>query len=102
MTVSNSGRDKNTHRVSPSQRSLAARIGAYHLHASYDSRQITAAARKAFMNRFEIEVDPRKELPEAERLRRAEAARKAYFTRLAYQSAKARAGRSSGKDVGCD
>jgi hypothetical protein len=36
------------------------------------------------------EVDPDRELPEAERFRRAEHAKKAYFTRLALKSAQAR------------
>lgn len=71
-------------------RSLGARIGAYQLHASYDSREITAPARRAFMARFEREVDPEGALTPKERARRADMARKSYFTRLAYRSAKAR------------
>jgi hypothetical protein len=47
------------------------------------------------MRRFERQVDPDGTLPEAERLRRAEAARKAYFTGLAFKSAKARRERRS-------
>lgn len=50
----------------------------------------TAPARAAFMDRFEREVDPDGTLDPAARARRAEHARKAYFTRLALQSAKAR------------
>jgi len=50
----------------------------------------TAPARQAFDRRFELEVDPDGVLPEAERLRRAEYARKAYFQRLALKSAAAR------------
>lgn len=42
------------------------------------------------MSKFELEVDPDKVLPEAERQRRAEAAKKAYFTRLALKSVQAR------------
>lgn len=34
------------------------RIAAYSLHAKYDSKDITRAARAAFMARFEAEVDP--------------------------------------------
>jgi hypothetical protein len=42
------------------------------------------------MARFDDEVDPGRELPEAERRRRADQAKKAYFTRLALRSAQAR------------
>lgn len=69
---------------------MRARIGAHALHASHDSRELTVPARAAFLARFEAEVDPDGILPEAERRRRAEHARKAYFARLALASAKAR------------
>ncbi len=65
-------------------------MAAYVLHSRYDSRELTAPARRAFNDRFEKEVDPDGNLPPAERQRRAEAARKAYFTRLALKSAQAR------------
>jgi hypothetical protein len=81
--------------MTPEQRSLRGRIGAYSLHARYNSREITEPARRAFLSRFEREVDPDGVLPEAERLRRAEYARRAYFARLALASAKARAARRS-------
>jgi diacylglycerol kinase family enzyme len=45
------------------------------------------------MRRFLDEVDPLRALPEAERNRRAERARKAYFTKLAYLSSRARSQR---------
>ena len=69
---------------------LRGRIGAYALHAQRNPQDTTAAARKRFLERFEEEVDPNHQLPRAERQRRAMAARKAYFTRLALRSAKAR------------
>jgi hypothetical protein len=50
----------------------------------------TAAARKAMLDRFEREVDPDGTLTSVERARRAEHARKAYFTRLALKSAQSR------------
>ncbi|MCV6965925.1 hypothetical protein BST27_17090 [Mycobacterium intermedium] len=56
----------------------------------------TAAARKAALDRFEREVDPNGELPPAERAKRAENARKAYFKRLALKSAQARKRRAAG------
>lgn len=79
-----------------SERSLHARLAAYELHAQHDSRDLTAKARATFLRRFEDEVDPARELPEAERIRRAEAKRKAYFTRLALKSAQARRQRAQG------
>ena len=75
----------------PSQRVLAARVGAHSLHAGTDSRQVTKRAREKFLARFDDEVDPDRVLPVAERARRAEHARKAYFARLALKSLKARA-----------
>lgn len=70
--------------------SLRGRIGAYVMHSRNDSRATSAKAREAFMRRFELEVDPEGVLPAAERARRADAAQKAYFTRLALRSAQAR------------
>lgn len=72
------------------ERSLRARIAAYSLHSKYDSSDITRAARAAFLARFENEVDPFGVLSDSERQRRAEAAKKAYFHRLAAKSAAAR------------
>lgn len=75
---------------SAGERSLAGRLGAYIVHSRYDGLQITAAARAAFQSKFEREVDPDGVLPDAERLRRAEMARKAHFAKLALKSAQAR------------
>ncbi len=77
-------------RLTASQRTLRARIAAYTLHAQRDPRQTTAAARAAFLDRFERDVDPQLQLAPDERRRRAEAARKAYMSRLALASARAR------------
>ena len=79
-----------TGELTPEQRSLRARMAAYALHAKYDARVTTQPARDAFMARFERQVDPDGMLPETERRRRAEAAKKAYFTGLALKSARAR------------
>ena len=76
--------------LTPNERALRARLAAHALHAGVDSRQHTEPARRAFMARFEDEVDPDRTLPPAERARRAEHAKKSYFTRLALQSAQAR------------
>lgn len=81
--------------MTPSERVLRARLAAYALHAKYDARETTAAARAAFLDRFERDVDPDGVLSAPERQRRAQAARKAYFTRLALRSAQARRARSA-------
>lgn len=76
---------------SPQQRALRARLASHTSWANTtDPSARTAPARKAALDRFEREVDPDGTLPPAERTRRAEHARKAYFTRLALASAKAR------------
>ena len=88
--------------LTPTERALRGRIGAFTLHARHDPRATTAAARLAFNGRFVDLVDPERTLPEEERRRRVEAARKAYFTRLAYrsvQSRRARKSRNHGPDV---
>jgi hypothetical protein len=78
-----------------SQRALAARVAAHSKWAVTDPIEGTAAARRAFLDRFEREVDPDGVLPPAERARRAEHARKAHMTRLALASAKARSRRAA-------
>lgn len=76
--------------LSPSERGQRARIAAHSRWAKHDPVEGTAAARAKFLLRFVDQVDPNRELPEAERLRRAESAKQAYFLRLAYKSARAR------------
>ena len=85
-----------THGLSPAERCLRARLAAHTMHARNDARQTTRAARTAFLARFEAEVDPDGALDPEERRRRAEHARRAYFTRLALASAKARRARRQG------
>lgn len=77
---------KTTH----AERVLIGRLGAYVLHSRYDSRELVRPARQAFLLKFERKVDPGCVLDPDERARRADMARKAYFTRLAIASAKAR------------
>ena len=76
--------------LTPTERTLRARLAAHALHAQHDSRELTAPARAKFLEGFEDEVDADRVLPEKERQRRAKHARKAHFTRLAFQSARAR------------
>ena len=71
-------------------RSQAARIGAHWLHATHDSRELTANGRAVFLSRFDRLVDPNGVLSEAERERRAAHARKAYMLQLAKRSAEVR------------
>jgi hypothetical protein len=69
------------------------RLGAAVMHSRNDSRLTTSAARAVFNARFEREVDPDGLLPESERRRRAEHARRAYYQRMSMASARARARR---------
>lgn len=80
--------------LTPEQRILRARMGGLARSAQYDGREVTAKARQAF-NNWEEKVDPDGLLPSPERRRRAEAAKREHFTRLAYLSAKARASRKA-------
>lgn len=63
--------------LTPSERSMRARIAAHSLHARYDSRELTAPARKAFMDSFE---------------------RKAHYTAMALKSAQVRRWRNASSD----
>ena len=74
--------------MTPTERTLRAKVGAYSLHAQ--GKTNTGPARSAFMARFERQVDPDSVLSESERQRRAECARKAYFARLGLQSSRTR------------
>ena len=76
--------------LTPAQRTLRARLGAYTLHATHDPKETTAAARRAFLGGFERQVDPDGVLPDGERQRRARYARKAHFAQLALKSARTR------------
>jgi hypothetical protein len=76
--------------VADSLASIRGRAGAHALHSKYDSRELTANGRAKFLQKFIDEVDPARELPEAERLRRAEHALRSYMAKLALRSAKAR------------
>lgn len=76
--------------LSPSERILRAKLAAHTKWATTDPVEGTAAARAAFLDRFEDQVDPDRVLDPVERARRAASARKAYFTRLALKSAQAR------------
>jgi hypothetical protein len=76
---------------SPSIRQISGKVGAHESWARTPDRPArTANGRRAFLERFEREVDPDNKLSPAERNNRAEHAKKAYFQRLALKSAQAR------------
>ena len=82
-----------TCKIDPAILSLRGKLGGLANAAKNDPRDYTARARSTFLAKFEHEVDPDGILPEGERLRRAEAAKKAHFARMALKSAKKRARR---------
>ncbi|MHB9858585.1 hypothetical protein [Streptomyces sp. YIM S03343] len=80
------------------QRRIRARIAADTLWSkTEDPSAHTAPARAAFLDRFERQVDPDGTLAPEERARRAEHARKAYFSRLALASSRARAAKAAAR-----
>lgn len=84
--------------LSPSQRSLRARIANAARLAQYDARDLTrdaTAASPARLSYWTRRVDPNLELDEVERERRAQSAKRAHFLTLAAKSADARRRRSS-------
>ncbi|WP_020658350.1 hypothetical protein [Amycolatopsis benzoatilytica] len=75
----------------PEQRQLAARIASHTSWALTEDRTArTAPGTRAFLDRFEKQVDPDGVLAPAERAKRAESAKKAYFLGLAAKSAESR------------
>ena len=96
----NGGQLQGTVMTTPGQRSLRARLGGLATSARHGGAEQTAPARRAFMLRFEHEVDPERLLPPDERERRATAARRLYFAQLAWQSSIARSKRHESKRRG--
>lgn len=88
--------------MTPAERALKGRMGAYLSWANTENPSArTKPGRDAFLARFEREVDPNNELPEAERKRRAEFKRKAHMQSLAAKSAqKRRENRAAGRKPG--
>lgn len=76
--------------LTPQERSLRATIAANTSWAKTEDRAArTANARAALREKFYDEVDPERKLPPAEREKRAENARKAYYARIALKAATA-------------
>jgi hypothetical protein len=86
--------------LTPEQRIQRARLAAHTRWSQHDSVEHAHKMRAAFEQRFLDEVDPDRELPEDERYRRAEHARKAFYTDLAYRSARARRLGAEADDAG--
>jgi hypothetical protein len=78
----------------PKAKSLSHQIAANVRWSKEDPTRQGEILRAGLERRFLDEVDPNRELSEAERIRRAESARKAFYQRLALASAKARRERS--------
>ncbi len=76
--------------LTPAERTLRARVGAYALHARRDPLETTRAARETFLANFERRVDPDGLLDPADRKCRALAARHEHFARLALRSVMSR------------
>lgn len=81
--------------LTPEQRSQRARMGGLATSARHDSKEYTQPAHEGWFNRFLNEVDPRGELPEPERMRRALAAQRLYMQKLAWKAAKTRKARAN-------
>lgn len=74
----------------PDEMARRGRLGGLTTHSRHDSREITKNARAALQDRFVREVDPDLSLPIDERERRAQIARKLYYTRIGQMSGKSR------------
>ncbi|MEH1013064.1 hypothetical protein V6U90_08125 [Micromonospora sp. CPCC 206060] len=82
----------------PSDAAQIAKLAAHLKWAKCDDRTTaTAAARKAFLDRFEREVDPDGTLDPADRATRAAHAKSAYYARLALKSAQARRAKATAR-----
>jgi hypothetical protein len=82
--------------MSPAERRLRGRAGAFAMLARNDPRETSRAGRDAAWARFLDQVDPDRQLPEGERDRRAEAARRSHMASIALKSVQARAARRRG------
>src|SRR5690349_19420502 len=75
------------------ERIRRARLGGLTTASRHDPREYTAAARQAFVARFYAGIP--EDLPAPERDRRAEAARKLYYVRMAAERERSRAMRKA-------
>jgi len=82
-------------RFDPDEMALRGRMGGLATSSRHDTRKNTAKARAVFRSSFEQAVDPEMLLTPAERARRAVAARKLHYQKLAYIAAKKRQEKSA-------
>jgi hypothetical protein len=73
---------------------MRARVAGLSAHAQ--GKTNTAPARKAFLDRFERQVDPEGQLTPQERYKRAEQAKRAHMTALSMKAVAARRRRAEG------
>jgi hypothetical protein len=83
--------------LTPTQRSMRARIAANTRWSREDPAATASRGQAGLLAKFVDQVDPDRQLPEAERIRRAEAARRAHMQRLAFLSSKAGSGGTPGE-----
>jgi hypothetical protein len=77
--------------TSLAERRLASQLGAHLSWANTPDRSArTLPARLALLEKFEREADPHNQLTPAERVKRAESLRKAYYAKLALKSVQSR------------
>jgi hypothetical protein len=76
--------------MTPEQRAARARIAALTRWSREDPKEHIAMMNRQFRERFEKQVDPDGVLPDEERRRRAEVARKLFYQKLAFKSSRAR------------
>lgn len=91
-------RKESTPELTRADRVRWGRIGGLTKASRHSPDEMTGAARRGFLERFERQVDPDGTLEPAERARRAEAARKAHMLTLSARSAIARRRRGSEED----
>lgn len=86
--------------MTPEERILRARMAAHASWAKTDNRSDrTSNARRAFLDRFEKQVDPDGTLDPSTRTLRAESARKSYYSGLALKSATSRRKKVEAREV---
>jgi hypothetical protein len=89
--------------LTPAERTLRASIAAHTGWATTADRTArTEPGRQAMLEKFARQVDPDNQLTPAERAKRVENARKAFYQRIAFQSVKARRRRAAARKGGDD
>jgi hypothetical protein len=96
-------RSANPVNLTPAERTLRAQIAAHAGWALTEDRTArTQPGRDAMLRKFENQVDPDRKLTPAERAKRVENARKAYYQKLSFKAHKARRRRAAAREGGGD